>query len=99
MHEPQAPEALAELHRRTGALDPFELAAFHDLVSLTGSLILGFAALEQAFDPEEIWALSRLDETWQAEQWGRDDVAEQEAEIKRQAFLHACAIIVLCKAA
>ncbi|MFG6561730.1 ATP12 family chaperone protein [Sulfitobacter sp. 1A15299] len=99
MHEPQAPEALAELHRRTATLDAFELAAFHDLVSLTGSLILGFAVLEQAFDPEEIWALSRLDETWQAEQWGRDDLAEQEAEIKRQAFLHACAIIVLCKAA
>ena len=99
MHAPQTPEALAELHRRTARLDAFELAAFHDLVSLTGSLILGFAALEQAFDPEEIWALSRLDENWQAEQWGRDDVAEQEAEIKRQAFLHACAIIVLCKAA
>jgi len=99
MHQPQSPEALAELHRRTAALDAFQLAAFHDLVSLTGSLILGFAALEQAFDPDEIWALSRLDENWQAEQWGRDDVAEEEAEIKRQAFLHACAMIALSKAA
>ncbi|MEX3316629.1 ATP12 family chaperone protein [Sulfitobacter sp. PS-8MA] len=98
MHAPQAPDALEELHRRTAALDPFELAAFHDLVSLTGSLILGFAALEQAYDPEKIWAVSRLDETWQAEQWGRDDVAEAEAEIKRQAFLHACAMIVLSRA-
>lgn len=99
MHQPQSPEVLAELHRRTAALDAFQLAAFHDLVSLTGSLILGFAALEQAFDPDEIWALSRLDENWQAEQWGRDEVAEEEAEIKRQAFLHACAMIVLSKAA
>ncbi|UWR34029.1 ATPase [Sulfitobacter sp. W027] len=99
MHQPQSPEALAELHRRTAALDAFQLAAFHDLVSLTGSLILGFAALEQAFDPDEIWALSRLDENWQAEQWGRDEVAEEEAEIKRQAFLDACAMIVLSKAA
>jgi len=99
IHAPQAPEALVELHRRTAELDPFELAAFHDQVSLTGSLVLGFAALKQAFDPEEIWALSRLDENWQAEQWGRDDIAEAEAEIKRRAFLHACAMIVLCKAA
>ncbi|MEP3685560.1 MULTISPECIES: ATP12 family chaperone protein [Sulfitobacter] len=99
MHQPQSPDALAEMHRRTAALDAFELAAFHDLVSLTGSLVLGFAAYEQAFDPQKIWALSRLDEVWQAEQWGRDDVAEQEAEIKRQAFLHACAMIVLSKAA
>ena len=99
MHAPQDPQALAELYRRTAALDAFELAAFHDLVSLTGSLVLGFAALEQTHAPEDIWGLSRLDETWQAEQWGRDDIAEAEAEIKRQAFLHACAMIVLCRAA
>lgn len=97
MHAPQDPEALAELHRRTAALDPFELAAFHDLVSLTGSLVLGFAALEQARSPQEIWELSRLDENWQAEQWGRDETAEQEAEIKRQAFAHACAMILLSR--
>lgn len=99
MHQPQSPEALAEMHRRTAELDAFELAAFHDLVSLTGSLVLGLAAAEQAFNPQEIWDLSRLDENWQAEQWGRDDVAEAEAEIKRQAFLHAYAMIVLSKAA
>lgn len=89
MHAPQNARALAELSRRTHALDHFELAAFHDLVSLSGSLVLGFAASMDLRPAEELWDLSRLDEIWQAEQWGRDDEAEEMAEIKRQSFLHA----------
>lgn len=65
MHAPQNPEALSRLSALTHALNPFELAAFHDLVSLSGSLILGFAAARQARGLDEIWALSRLDEIWQ----------------------------------
>ncbi|MDK3018701.1 ATP12 family chaperone protein [Pseudodonghicola flavimaris] len=89
MHQPQAPKALARLRAQVHALDPFRLAAFHDLVSLTGSLVLGFAAAEGWRDAESIWQLSRLDELWQEEQWGRDDEAHATAEHKRRAFLHA----------
>jgi len=77
------------LYRRTHALDPFQLAAFHDLVSLSGSLVLGFAAVLDARPIEELWDLSRLDEIWQEEQWGEDDDATALALIKRAAFLHA----------
>lgn len=89
VHKAQDAEMLARLSKRTHALDPFELAAFHDLVSLSGSLILGFAALHDARPIEELWDISRLDEVWQAEQWGRDDDAEALAEFKKQGFLHA----------
>ncbi|RMD94993.1 MAG: ATPase [Alphaproteobacteria bacterium] len=85
----QDPQALAELKRQTHALDAFELAAFHDLVSLTGSLILGFAAARGVRTAEEIWALSRIDEDWQAELWGEDEEAAEQAELKRRAFLDA----------
>lgn len=67
----------------------FQLAAFHDLVSLSGSLILGFATAQGWRDADEIWQISRLDEIWQAEQWGDDEEAMQAAEVKRSAFLHA----------
>ena len=97
MHRPQPSEALEELSRRTHALGAFELAAFHDLVSLTGSLILGFAAAEGAFPPEDIWARSRIDEEWQAEQWGRDEEAEAQAAVKKEAFLHAHRMFTLCR--
>lgn len=89
LHQPQSAEALAQLRQRVHALDAFQLAAFHDLVSLSGSLILGFAAAQDWREPGEIWRLSRLDETWQIEQWGHDDEAHALAETKKAAFLHA----------
>ncbi|APE42350.1 ATPase [Sulfitobacter alexandrii] len=98
MHRPQDPAALEALRRRTHALNDFELAAFHDLVSLSGSLVLGFAATMGARDIEVLWDISRLDEAWQAEQWGRDDAAEALAEVKKAAFLHAWRMFALCRA-
>lgn len=89
MHVPQDPSALTTLARRTHALDAYELTAFHDLVSLSGSLVIGFAALTDAREVTELWHLSRLDEEWQAELWGVDDEAEAHATIKKASFLHA----------
>ncbi|MEX0308556.1 MAG: ATP12 family chaperone protein [Ruegeria sp.] len=89
VHQPQAPEVLQSLRDRVHALNAFQLAAFHDLVSLSGSLILGFAATQDWRKPNEIWRISRLDELWQIEQWGHDDEAHAAAEVKEAAFLHA----------
>ena len=96
MHVPQSNDALAVLLARTQELDSFQLAAFHDLVALTGSLILGFAATDDAHSVDELWALSRIDETFQAERWGEDEEAQEAAEIKRMAFLHAHRFFALC---
>lgn len=89
IHAPQNPDGLARLAAQVHALDNFRLTAFHDLVSLSGSLVLGFAAAQGWRDADDIWRLSRLDELWQEEQWGRDDEAHESSEVKRTAFLHA----------
>lgn len=89
IHESQSSEALATLSKQVHALDPFQLAAFHDLVSLSGSLILGFAAAQDLHPAPIIWAASRVDENWQEEQWGEDEEAQRQAEIKKSSFLHA----------
>jgi len=89
IHCAQSPSALARLSERVHALDKYQLAAFHDLVSLSGSLVLGFATAEGWRDPDEIWALSQLDEIWQQEKWGADDEAQAMSNVKKQAFLHA----------
>jgi len=89
IHRPQSPDALARLSERVHALSHFQLAAFHDLVSLSGSLILGFGAAMDWREAGTIWQLSQLDEIWQQEQWGADDEAQAMSEIKGQAFLHA----------
>ncbi|UWQ33215.1 ATPase [Leisingera sp. M527] len=89
LHQPQETAALAALAEKVHAMTPFQLAAFHDLVGISGSLILGFAAAQGWRSADEIWQLSRLDERWQAEQWGVDEDAQAAAEVKRQEFLHA----------
>ena len=89
MHADQEAGSLAELRSRVHALNDFELAAFHDLVSLSGSLVIGFAAVYHWAPIEQLWDVSRVDETWQEEQWGVDEEAQAQAEIKRAAFLHA----------
>ena len=96
MHIPQDAQALAALSDRTHAMTAFELAAFHDLVSLSGSLVIGFAAAMQAHDTNALWNMSRLDEIWQAEQWGKDDDAEALSAQKRDSFLHASRMFTLC---
>lgn len=89
VHQPQDGGALKRLSAEVHAMSPFQLAALHDLVSLSGSLVLGLAAAAGWREAEEIWQMSRLDELWQEEQWGRDEEAAAQAEHKRQAFLHA----------
>lgn len=89
VHSPQDPMALAHLHHRVELLDSWALTAFHDLVSLSGSLVIGFAALHDLHPAKTLWGLSRIDETWQQEQWGSDDEALFMAARKETDFLHA----------
>ncbi len=95
----QDPAVLALLEKRVRGLSPFELAAFHDLVSLSGSLIIGFCAACGHKTPEALWDASRLDEKWQADQWGIDDEAARQAAIKKTAFLDAARFWRLCQTA
>jgi chaperone required for assembly of F1-ATPase len=85
----QDPEALSRLTAQVDGMGPFALAPFHDLVALSGSLILALAVADRRLEPESAWTLSRIDEDWQAELWGRDAEAEAAAEAKRADFLIA----------
>ena len=85
----QGPEVLARLTAQIAAMSDFQVAAFHDLVSLSGSLVIAFAVVHGVRDPETAWKLSRVDEDWQIAQWGADEEAERMAAAKRDDFLFA----------
>ncbi|MBZ4021147.1 ATPase [Rhodobacter sp. TJ_12] len=85
----QPAPALVALGKRVEACDIWELAALHDLVGLTGSLVLGLAVAEGALAADAAWDLSRVDEDWQIAQWGEDEEAAELAALKKQALLHA----------
>jgi len=98
IHVAQPADSLERLAAGIRSLSAFELTALHDLVSLSGSLVLGLAVAEAALDPERGWRLSRIDEDWQIEQWGVDEDAAEAAEAKRAEFLHAHRFLALCRA-
>lgn len=98
MHKPQPAESLERLYAGILAEDPFPLTALHDLVVLSGSLILGLAVRHGALGIEEGWNLSRVDETWQEEQWGQDAEAAGAAAAKRADFVNAADFLRLAEA-
>lgn len=92
------PEAsLLRLADRVSGLSVFELTALHDLVAISGSLVLGLAVTEGRLTAAEAWDLSRIDETWQAELWGEDEEATESAAVKRADLLHAARFWTLCR--
>ncbi|MBI1415618.1 MAG: ATPase [Limimaricola sp.] len=81
--------ALDRLSARVAAHDTFALTGLHDLVALSGSLVLGLAVAEARLEADAAWVLSRLDEDWQIAQWGEDDEATASAQARRDGFVTA----------
>ena len=86
---PQPNKSLAQLKERITRLSAFELAAVHDLISLSGSLVASLAVIHRKKAADEVWRLCQIDEIWQIEQWGADKQQEAVSEYKMAEFLHA----------
>lgn len=86
---PQEAQSLRRLHDLVAALDPWGLTALHDLVTIPGSLVLGLAVTQGRLTAAEAHALSRIDEDFQAEQWGSDAEAQEAAAARLLAMKQA----------
>lgn len=86
MHRPQPPATIERIAGAIAARQPFELAPLSPIVTITGSLVLALALVEQAFAADSVWAAANLDEDWQAERWGLDALARQARETRRGDF-------------
>ena len=93
----QPPASIARLHARVAAFDNFELTGFHDLVQLSGSLVLAFAVAQGKLTAAAAWPLSRIDEDFQISQWGDDAEAAEVSATKRQAFIDADAFLAMAR--
>jgi chaperone required for assembly of F1-ATPase len=72
----QTPAAQEAFARALAALDAEHLFAVHALTHQFGSLVLALAVLHRRAPAREALEASWLDETFQAEIWGRDEEAE-----------------------
>jgi chaperone required for assembly of F1-ATPase len=86
MHRPQPRATLVRLGEAVAALDSFHLAGLSPLVTVSGSLVAALALLEGAVDADTVWNAAHIDEEWQAEQWGHDDLAIGAREARRADF-------------
>ncbi len=64
--------------------DPWRLGALHVVTTLTGSALLALAVLRGRLSVEDAWLAAHVDEDWNMERWGRDDMA-----LERRAFRYA----------
>jgi chaperone required for assembly of F1-ATPase len=96
MHVEQPEASIAHLAARVRACTPFHLAALHDLVMISGSLVGGLAVSQGRMDAQALWDISRVDERWQAELWGEDEEAAQSEGLRHAALIHAGRFYGLC---
>ncbi len=75
----------------------FELAAVYDLITLTGSFVIGLAAASGEISVADAWTASRIDEDWQIAEWGEDEDATSLAATRQQAFERAAFVLALLK--
>ena len=91
----QDQRSAARLKAELDAMTPFQLTGVHDLITISGSLVLAFAVIKGALTAEQAWDASRLDELWQIEQWGADEEDEELIRIKRADFLRGHQVFTL----
>jgi chaperone required for assembly of F1-ATPase len=80
IHTPQPPATLAGVEALALTLDDFSLAGVAFAAGLFGSAVLALAVRAGRLTGQRALDLSRLDEIWQAEQWGEDAEAQARAE-------------------
>jgi chaperone required for assembly of F1-ATPase len=98
IHKAQSPEALHAHESAVRALNDFELAAYHTIMTLTGSALLAIMLVRNAIVPEAAWIAAHVDEDFQIEQWGRDDEAQARRAARYAEFIACCRFLGLSRA-
>jgi len=83
LHVKQPDDAIAAA-RAAIPHEAWRLGALSSITALTGSALLALALAAGALDAEAAWAAAHVDEDWQMQQWGRDELA-----LARRAFAYA----------
>ena len=80
VHRPQPPETLAKVAALAAGMDDFALAGVAFAAALFGSAVLALALWRGRLGGAAAFAASRVDETFQEDQWGAD--AEATARVR-----------------
>lgn len=75
IHRAQPAQTLSRLADALAARSAYALAGLSPIVTITSSLIAALALIEGAADADTVWRAAQVDEDWQVEKWGDDDLA------------------------
>jgi chaperone required for assembly of F1-ATPase len=92
VHAAQPPSALARARAAMPA-DPWRLGAVHVITTLTGSALIALALFKGRLTVDGAWAAAHVDEDWNMEQWGQDELALQR-RAARLAEMQAAATVL-----
>jgi len=73
--------------------DAWRLGAMHSATTLTGSALLALAVAQGRLSAEDAWAAAHVDEDWNMDFWGRDELALQRRDF-RWAEMQAAATVL-----
>jgi chaperone required for assembly of F1-ATPase len=67
----------AALAKARGAIprDPWRIGAVHAITTLTGSALIALAVLRGRLTAKEAWRAAHVDEDFNSDTWGRDEIA------------------------
>lgn len=93
-HAPQSAEALDAVERAFAAVaSPIALAALHTLTTLAGSALITLALLDDAIAADDAFSASSVEEDWNGQLWGADDLAAERRARRRTEFLAAASML------
>jgi chaperone required for assembly of F1-ATPase len=92
MHVRQ-PEPAVAAARGAIPTEPWSVGALHSITTLTGSALLALALARGFRDGDAIWAAAHVDEDWNIEQWGRDEIALARRAARRTEFDAAALVL------
>jgi chaperone required for assembly of F1-ATPase len=92
----QEATALERMKSVIQAQSDLQLAAIHDVVNLTGSLVITLAVVAREVDAEKAFDISEIDETHVIEQWGEDAEQTKRRNNNKDSLVAAVKFLELC---
>jgi chaperone required for assembly of F1-ATPase len=97
VHATQPAEAIAAARRAipqgANAREAWRLGAINVVTSLTGSALLALALAAGRVTVDEAWTAAHVDEDWNIESWGRDELALQRRAYRFAEMQAAAAVL------
>jgi chaperone required for assembly of F1-ATPase len=87
------PEAALAAARAALPRDPWRLGAFHAVTTLTGSALIALALLNGHLGVDEAWRAAHVDEDWNMDFWGRDELALERRAARYAEMQAACLVL------